>query len=100
MTFDLNLARCSLAVDAFADLLVALATSASSSVPFVFLSCVSSFTSGGSPAMHSLGAVILHQQGRSDEVGRMFGGLAVLSAIAHALSVCIFLSVFRVFPSD
>jgi hypothetical protein len=84
--FDKMLARCSLFVDASANALIVL-TPASSSVIFIALSCLSSFTSGGNPSLHSLGAVCLHASGRSSEVGTLFGAFAFLSATAHIISV-------------
>jgi hypothetical protein len=85
LRFDKYLAQSSLALDCIADTLITLAPS--SQVIFVGLSCLSSFTSGGNPALHSLGAVCLHAAGFSSEVGALFGGLAVLSALAHIISV-------------
>jgi hypothetical protein len=86
MNFDRYLAGISLAIDGFADSLVATVSSKSSSV-FVALSCLSSFTSGGNPALHSLGAVCLHACGRDSEVGALFGAMGALSAIGHIVSV-------------
>jgi hypothetical protein len=86
LRFDKYLAQCSLALDCIADTLITLAPS-SSQVMFVGLSCLSSFTAGGNPALHSLGAVCLHAAGFSSEVGALFGGMAVLSALAHITSV-------------
>lgn len=86
MKFDKNLARCSLAVDGIADALVAIAPT-SSQPTFLSLSCLSSFTSGGNPSLHSLGAVCLHASGRGSEIGAFFGGIAVLSAVGHIISV-------------
>ncbi|KAH0585164.1 hypothetical protein H2248_008420 [Termitomyces sp. 'cryptogamus'] len=87
--FDKRLAQASLAVDGLADALVAL-TPASSQTLFTGLSCLSSFTSGGNPTLHSLAAVCLHACGFSSEVGALFGGLAVLSAIAHIINPYIY----------
>jgi hypothetical protein len=86
LKFDKYLAQCSLAVDGIADALVTVAPT-SSQITYISLSCLSSFTSGGNPALHSLGAVCLHAAGFSSEVGSLFGGMAVLSAIAHVISV-------------
>jgi hypothetical protein len=66
--------------------LVAIVPSSSQGA-FVAFSCINSFTSGGNPTLHSLGAVCLHAAGRSSEVGSLFGAMAVLSAIAHTISV-------------
>ncbi|PPQ67486.1 hypothetical protein CVT25_006027 [Psilocybe cyanescens] len=89
LNFDRYLASISLAVDGLADSLVAIARDRSQPV-FVALSCLSSFTSGGNPALHSLGAVCLHACGRGSEVGALFGALGVLSAIGHIVSPYIY----------
>ncbi|KAJ6576528.1 major facilitator superfamily domain-containing protein [Mycena vulgaris] len=89
LQFDKRLAQTSLSVDALADILVALSP-ASSQVSFIAFSCLSSFTSGGNPALHSLGAVCLHALGRGSETGRLFGAIGVLSAVAHSISPTIF----------
>ncbi|KAG6895275.1 hypothetical protein C0992_002229 [Termitomyces sp. T32_za158] len=89
LQFDKRLAQASLAVDGLADALVAL-TPASSQTLFIGLSCLSSFTSGGNPTLHSLGAVCLHACGYSSEVGALFGGMAVLSAVAHIINPYIY----------
>jgi hypothetical protein len=91
LRFDKYLAQCSLALDCIADALITITPSKPQI--FVGLSCLSSFTSGGSPAIHSLGAVCLHAAGFSSEVGALFGGLAVLSALAHIISVGVYLFV-------
>ncbi|RXW17588.1 hypothetical protein EST38_g8265 [Candolleomyces aberdarensis] len=87
--FDRYLAQISVGVDGLADALVALTASRSQSI-FITLSCLSSFTSGGNPALHSLGAICLHACGRSSEVGTLFGAMGVLSAIAHIISPSIY----------
>ncbi|KAF8149882.1 major facilitator superfamily domain-containing protein [Crassisporium funariophilum] len=85
MKFDRYLAQISLAVDGIADSLVAI-TANKSQATFVALSCLSSFTSGGNPALHSLGAICLHACGYGSEVGALFGAMGVVSAIAHIVS--------------
>ena len=87
ITFDRRLAQISVGVDGLADSLVALTASRSQGI-FIALSCLSSFTSGGNPALHSLGAICLHACGFSEEVGALFGAMGVLSAVAHIISVC------------
>lgn len=89
LNFDRYLASISLAVDGIADSLVAITRSKSQGA-FVALSCLSSFTSGGNPALHSLGAVCLHACGRGSEVGALFGAMGVLSAIGHIVSPYIY----------
>jgi len=89
LQFDKRLAQASLSVDALADFLVTISP-ASSEVAFIAFSCLSSFTSGGNPALHSLGAVCLHALGHGSETGRLFGALGVLSAVAHSISPAIF----------
>ncbi|KAJ7019928.1 major facilitator superfamily domain-containing protein [Mycena alexandri] len=89
LRFDQRLAQGSLSLEALAHLLVALSP-ASSQTAFVMWSCLSSFTSGGNPALHSLGAVSLHALGYGSETGRLFGAVGVLSAIGHIISPSIF----------
>ena len=84
--FDRTLTRVSLLIDTISYLLIFFLTNQSSSTLFIFFSCLTSLTAGGNPAMHSLAAVVLHHQGRSDETGKLFGALAVLSAVAHIVS--------------
>lgn len=86
LRFDRHLAQASLLLDGTADLLVAIASGNSETI-FIALSCVTSFTSGSDPALHSLGAVCLHACGYSSEVGTLLGAKAVLSAVAHIVSV-------------
>jgi hypothetical protein len=86
LQFDKRLAQASLSVDALGNLLVAISPT-SSQISFIAFSCLSSFTSGGNPALHSLGAVCLHALGYSSETGRLFGAIGVLNAIAHTISV-------------
>ncbi|KIL59415.1 hypothetical protein M378DRAFT_14842 [Amanita muscaria Koide BX008] len=93
LRFDKQLALASLALGSALDLLVAL-TSRNSQAIFIVLSCASSFTSGVSPAFHSLGAVCLHACGYSSEVGTLFGAKAVLSAVAHIISPSIFATTY------
>ncbi|KAK0204880.1 major facilitator superfamily domain-containing protein [Desarmillaria ectypa] len=88
MHFDKRLAQCSFAIDGLANALVAI-TPASAPL-FTALSCLNSFTSGGNPTAHSLGAVCLHAGGHSSEAGALFGAMAVLSAIAHTISPTIY----------
>lgn len=89
LKFDRYLAQASLGVDGFADSLVAI-TSNKSQATFIGLSTLSSFTSGGNPALHSLGAVCIHACGYGSEVGALFGAIGVLSAIAHTISPYIY----------
>lgn len=86
LKFDRTLAQISVGVDGLADALVAITASRSQPI-FVALSCLTSFTSGGNPALHSLGAVCIHAIGFSSEVGSLFGAIAVVSAVAHIFSV-------------
>lgn len=83
--FDRRLAQCSLGLDCASDALIALAPTPSQST-FIALSSLSSFSSGGNPALHSLGAVCLYACGSGADVGGLFGGIAVLSALPHIIS--------------
>ncbi|KAJ7494798.1 major facilitator superfamily domain-containing protein [Mycena galericulata] len=89
LQFDKRLAQSSLALDALADIFVAISPS-SSQASFVAFSCLSSFASGGNPALHSLGAVCIYAMGFGSETGRLFGAIGVLSAIAHSISPGLF----------
>ncbi|KAK7033172.1 major facilitator superfamily domain-containing protein [Favolaschia claudopus] len=93
LRFDKRLARASLSVDALGDLLITIAPT-SSQLSFIAASCLSSFTSGGNPALHSLGAVCLHALGHSSETGRLFGAVGVLNAIAHSMAPAIFAATY------
>ncbi|KAG6849781.1 hypothetical protein H0H93_005166 [Arthromyces matolae] len=89
MRFDKILATASLALDGLSDALIAIAARSSQNT-FIGLSCLSSLTSGGNPTLHSLGAVCLHACGYGAETGALFGGMAVLSAIAHIINPYIY----------
>ncbi|KIL67629.1 hypothetical protein M378DRAFT_1022862 [Amanita muscaria Koide BX008] len=93
LRFDRHLAQASILLDGTSDLLVAL-TSQNSQIVFIILSCLTSFTSGANPALHSLGAVCLHACGYSSEVGTLFGAKAVLVAVAHIISPTIFATTY------
>ncbi|TFK99540.1 hypothetical protein BDV98DRAFT_510533, partial [Pterulicium gracile] len=89
VAFDRKLTRISLLIDAIYDVLTFFLPSQSFSTLFAILLCLTSFTSGGNPAMHlpcTPAALVLRQQGRSDEIGKLFGALAVLPAVAHIIS--------------
>ncbi|KAK7463564.1 hypothetical protein VKT23_006910 [Stygiomarasmius scandens] len=89
LRFDQRFCQFFFTVDALADLLIALLPTSWQSI-FIMLSCVTSFTSGANPTLHSLGAVCLHASGFTSEVGSMFGAMAVLSAVAHVISPSVF----------
>ncbi|KAF7374844.1 hypothetical protein MSAN_00370400 [Mycena sanguinolenta] len=93
LQFDRRLARASLSVDALGDVLIVMAP-ASSQISFIAASCLSSFTSGGNPALHCLGAVCLQALGYSSETGRLFGAVGVLNAIAHSIAPGIFAATY------
>ncbi|KAF8627018.1 hypothetical protein AX15_004599 [Amanita polypyramis BW_CC] len=93
LRFDRLLAQSSLMLDFTLDLMVVL-ISRNSQITFIILSCITSFTSGGNPSLHSLGAICLHACGYSSEVGTLFGAKAVLSAVAHVISPYIFATTY------
>lgn len=99
LDFDRYLAGISLAVDGIADALVAVVSNKSQPI-FIALSCLSSFTSGGNPALHSLGGVCLHACGFGADVGALFGAMGVLSAIGHIVSVCYTSNCNRAYMAD
>jgi len=89
LNFDRYLASISIAVDGIADSLVIITRNTSQGV-FVALSCLSSFASGGNPALHSLAAVCLHACGCGSDVGALFGAIGMVSAIGHIVSPYIY----------
>lgn len=93
LVFDKYLAQISLFVDGLADALVATVSNKSEPL-FVVLSCLSSFTSGGNPALQSLGAICLHVLGASDQAGALFGAFGVLNSIAHIISPTIYAATY------
>ncbi|KAJ3574175.1 hypothetical protein NP233_g1930 [Leucocoprinus birnbaumii] len=93
LVFDKYLAQISLFIDGLADALVA-AVSSNSEPLFIVLSCMTSFTSGGNPALQSLGAICLHVLGASDQAGALFGALGVLNSIAHIVSPTIYAATY------
>ncbi|KAF7327696.1 hypothetical protein MKEN_00349100 [Mycena kentingensis (nom. inval.)] len=93
LNFDKRLAQGSLVVDGLSDLLITI-TSSQFELGFIVLSCVAAFTSGGNPALHSLGAVCLHALGYGNETGRLFGAIGVLSAASHSVSPALYAWVF------
>lgn len=89
--FDQRIAAISLFTDASANALVAISPTSSQPL-FIFLTSLGSLSSGGGPALHSLGAVSLRAMGKGSEVGLVFGALGVVSAVSHIIAVCPHLS--------
>ncbi|KAF7320842.1 hypothetical protein HMN09_00170700 [Mycena chlorophos] len=87
LRFDKHLAQGSLLMDACANIFMRISTSEAA---FVAASCMSAFTSGGNPALHSLGAVCLFALGYGDEAGKLFGAVGVVNAISHSFSPGLF----------
>ena len=85
--FDQLIAAISFFTDATANALVAISPTSSQPL-FIFLTSLGSLTSGGNPALHSLGAVSLRAMGKGDEVGLVFGALGVVNAVSHIIAVC------------
>jgi hypothetical protein len=72
-------------MDASANVLVAI--SPTSSHLFVFLTSLNALTSGGHPALQSLGAISSRAMGKGNEMGLVFGALGFSSAISHIVAV-------------
>jgi hypothetical protein len=85
--FDQRIAAISLFMDASANALIAISPTSSQHL-FVFLTALNALTSGGHPALQSLGAVSLRAMGRSNEMGLVFGALGLSNAISHIVAVC------------
>ena len=86
LRFDRAIAVVSFFTDASANALVVLAPT-SSQVLFVLCTSLNSLTSGGNPALHSLGAVSLQAMGKGREVGLVFGAMGIVNAVAHIIAV-------------
>ncbi|KAI9507902.1 major facilitator superfamily domain-containing protein [Russula earlei] len=83
--FDRRVAAVSLFMDASANVLIAISPTASQAL-FVFLTSLNALTSGGHPAIQSLGAVSLRAMGKGNEMGLVFGALGLLNAASHIVA--------------
>ncbi len=84
--FDQRIAAISLFMDASANALIAISPSSSQAL-FVFLTSLNALTSGGHPALQSLGAVSLRAMGKGNEMGLVFGALGLSNAVSHIVAV-------------
>lgn len=84
--FDQRIAAISLFMDASANALLAVSPTSSQAL-FVFLTSLNALTSGGHPALQSLGAVSLRAMGKGNEMGLVFGALGVANAVSHIIAV-------------
>lgn len=86
ISFDRRIAAISLFMDASANALIAISPTASQPL-FIFLTALNALTSGGHPAIQSLGAVSLRAMGRANEMGLVFGALGLSNAVSHIIAV-------------
>jgi hypothetical protein len=84
--FDRCIAAISLFTDASANALVAISPTSSQPL-FVLLTSLAALTSGGLPALQSLGAVSLRAMGKGNEIGLVFGALGLANAVSHIVAV-------------
>jgi hypothetical protein len=84
--FDRRIAAISLFMDASANALIAVSPTSSQAL-FVFLTSLNALTSGGHPALQSLGAVSLRAMGKGNEMGLVFGALGLSNAVSHIVAV-------------
>jgi len=84
--FDRRIAAISLFMDASANALITISPTSSQPL-FVFLTALNALTSGGHPALQSLGAVSLRAMGRANEMGLVFGALGLTNAVSHIIAV-------------
>jgi hypothetical protein len=92
ITSDLSVVRASIFLDIVSHALVALHVS-SSPLFFTGVTSISALAAGSMPALQSLAICILQrsQQGsRSPEIGALFGGLSMLTALGQILGPLIF----------
>ncbi|KAF8499790.1 major facilitator superfamily domain-containing protein [Russula emetica] len=83
--FDRRIAAISLFMDASANALIAVSPTSSQAL-FVFLTSLNALTSGGHPALQSLGAVSLRAMGKGNEIGLVFGALGLANAVSHIVA--------------
>ncbi|KAI0066208.1 hypothetical protein BV25DRAFT_1879320 [Artomyces pyxidatus] len=93
MRFDRRIAAISFFTDASANALVTIAPTSSQAL-FIFFTSLNSLTSGGNPALHSLGAVSLQAMGKGGELGLVFGALGVVNAVAHIIAPGIYAAIY------
>jgi hypothetical protein len=86
LRFDQRITAISFFTDASANALVALSPTSSQTL-FIFFTSLNSITSGGNPALHSLGAVSLQAMGKGGEIGLVFGAMGVVNAVGHIIAV-------------
>ncbi|KAI0305500.1 major facilitator superfamily domain-containing protein [Multifurca ochricompacta] len=91
--FDRRIAALSLFTDATANAFVAISP-ASSQPLFVLLTSLNALTSGGHPALQSLGAVSLRAMGKGNEVGLVFGALGLVNAVSHIVAPGIYAAIY------
>ncbi|KAH8995633.1 major facilitator superfamily domain-containing protein [Lactarius akahatsu] len=91
--FDQRIAAISLFTDASANALVAISPTSSQPL-FVFLTSLGALTSGGHPALQSLGAVSLRAMGKGNEVGLVFGALGLVNAVSHIVAPGIYAAIY------
>jgi len=72
-------------MDASANALIAISPTSSQPL-FVFLTSLNALTSGGHPALQSLGAVSLRAMGKGNEMGLVFGALGLSNAVSHIVA--------------
>lgn len=87
IVFDRAVTAISYFTDATANALVVIAPSSNQAL-FIFLTSLNSITSGGYPALQSLGAVALQNMGRGSEIGLVFGAMGLINSASHIIAVC------------
>lgn len=92
LAFDRIVTSISFFTDATANLLVSI-TPTSSQPLFILFTSLNSLTSGGNPALHSLGAGTLIAIGKGAEVGLVFGAMGLINAVAHVVAVSFLFSI-------
>ncbi|EIM81131.1 uncharacterized protein STEHIDRAFT_134780 [Stereum hirsutum FP-91666 SS1] len=93
LAFDRIVTSISFFTDATANLLVSI-TPTSSQPLFILFTSLNSLTSGGNPALHSLGAGTLIAIGKGAEVGLVFGAMGLINAVAHVVAPGIYAAIY------
>ncbi|KZV76316.1 MFS general substrate transporter [Peniophora sp. CONT] len=93
IVFDRAVTAISYFTDATANALVVLAPSSNQGL-FIFLTSLNSITSGGYPALQSLGAVTLQNMGRGSEIGLVFGAMGLINSASHIIAPGIYAALY------
>ncbi|THH16571.1 hypothetical protein EW146_g4090 [Bondarzewia mesenterica] len=99
LRFDQRIAMISFFTDASANALVSISPTSSQAL-FILFTSLNSLTSGGNPALNSLGAVSLQAMGRGREIGLVFGAMGIVNAVGHIIAPGIYAAIYGATVAD